>query len=233
MGSEMCIRDSIQVALDRRLAKRNGTKTNNYRSLHNTFQRLARRDKNAYYKSLAEEVERHRHSGNNKELYRIVRNIAGPISGGHSIGAGVRDNQRMFVKDANGILARWAEYSEELYRKEDGMPPPNVYSWDEAEPDLLKSEVRKALEEVASGKAPGHDNVTTEMWKFLAEDGLDTLHQLCQAVWKTTIWPSDWKKSIFIPLFKKGDRQDCANYRTIALISHTSKVLLKVIQNGL
>lgn len=95
--------------------------------------------------------------------------------------------------EMTAILQRWAEYTEDLYKKDENMPEPECYQWEEDKPDLLKEEARKALQEIANEKAPGHDNINVGMWKYLTEDGLDMLHQLCQLSWKTAKWPRDWK----------------------------------------
>ncbi|CAF4350556.1 unnamed protein product [Rotaria magnacalcarata] len=101
------------------------------------------------------------------------------------------------------------------------------------EPDILESEVRWAIQSLAKGKAPGQDEIPIELFKELKDDSIKVLTTLCQQIWKTKQWPSDWKKSIFIPIPKNGTVKDCSNYRTIALISHASKIMLKIIQRRL
>ncbi|CAF4950873.1 unnamed protein product, partial [Rotaria socialis] len=103
----------------------------------------------------------------------------------------------------------------------------------ELEPDILESEVKFAIETLANGKAPGHDGIPIECFKTIKEDAVKILTKLCQQIWKTQKWPQDWKTSIFIPIPKNGNSKDCSNYRTIALISHASKIMLKIIQRRL
>ena len=79
-------------------------------------------------------------------------------------------------------------------------------------------------------KASGGDGIPVELFQILKDDAVKTLHSICQQIWKTQQWPQDWKKSVFIPLPKKGNAQECLNYPTTALISHTSKVMLKILQ---
>ena len=98
------------------------------------------------------------------------------------------------------------------------------------EPDILECEVKWALGSVITNKASGGDGISAELFQILKDDAVKVLHSICQQIWKTQQWPEDWKRSVFIPIPKKGNAKICSNYRTIALISHTSKVLLKILQ---
>ena len=95
---------------------------------------------------------------------------------------------------------------------------------------LLESEVRWAMERLANGKSPGTDNIQIELLKTIGDEAISTLTALCQCIWATKTWPEEWKHSVYVTIPKKGDARDCANNRTIALISHASKILLKIIQ---
>ena len=94
------------------------------------------------------------------------------------------------------------------------------------EPDILESEVKWALESITINKASGGDGIPVELFPILKDDAVKVLHSICQQIWKTQQWLQDWKKSVFIPIPKKGNAKECSNYRTIALISHASKVML-------
>ena len=98
------------------------------------------------------------------------------------------------------------------------------------EPDILECEVKWALESITMNKASGGDGIPVELFQILKDDAVKVLHSICQQIWKTQHWPQDWKRSVFIPIPKKGNAKECSNYRTIALISHTSKVMLKILQ---
>ena len=98
------------------------------------------------------------------------------------------------------------------------------------EPDILECEVKWALESITTNKASGSDGIPVELFQFLKDDTVKVLHSICQQIWKTQQWPQDWKRSVFIPIPKKGNAKECSNYRTIALISHASKVMLKFLQ---
>ena len=98
------------------------------------------------------------------------------------------------------------------------------------EPDILQCEVKWALESITTNKASGGNGIPVELFQILKDDAVKVLHSICQKIWKTQQWSQDWKRSVFIPIPKKGSTEECPNYRTIALISHVSKVMLKIPQ---
>ena len=98
------------------------------------------------------------------------------------------------------------------------------------EPDILECKVKWALGSITVNKASGGDGIPLELFQILNDDAVKVLHSICQQIWKTQQWPQDWKRSIFIPILKKGNAKECSNYRTIALISHARKVMLKILQ---
>ena len=98
------------------------------------------------------------------------------------------------------------------------------------EPDILECEVKWALESITTNKASGGDGIPDELFQILKDDAAEVLHSICQQIWKTQQWPQDWKRSVFIPIPKKGNAKECSNYRSIALFSHASKVMLKILQ---
>ena len=97
-------------------------------------------------------------------------------------------------------------------------------------PDNLECEVKWALGSRTTNKASGGDGIPVELFQILKYDTVKVLHSICQQIWKTQQWPQDWKRSVFIPIPKKGNVNECSNYCTIALNSHTSKVMLKILQ---
>ena len=98
------------------------------------------------------------------------------------------------------------------------------------EPDILECEVKWDSGSITLNKARGGDEIPAELFEILKGDAVKELHSICQQIWKTQQWPQDWKRSVFIPIPKKGNAKECSNYHTIALISHTSKVMLKILQ---
>ena len=98
------------------------------------------------------------------------------------------------------------------------------------EPDILECEVKWALGSITRNKASGGDGIPVELFQILKDDAVKVLHSMRQQICKTQQWPQDWKRAVFIPIPKTGNTKECSNYRTIALISHTSKVVLKILQ---
>ena len=139
----------------------------------------------------------------------------------------------MDLTEAEDIRKRWQEYTEELYKK-------HLHDLDNhdgvithLEPDILGCEVKWALESITMNKASGGDGILVELFQILNDDGVKVLHSICQKNWKTQQCPQDWKRSVFIPITKKGNAKECSNFRTIALISHASKVMLRILHTRL
>ena len=120
--------------------------------------------------------------------------------------------------------------TEELYKKDlhDRDNHDDVIT--NLEPDILEHEVKWALESITMNKASGGDGIPVELFAVLEDDAVKVLHSICQQIWKTQQWPQDWKRSVFIPIPRKDNAKECSNYCTIALISHASKVMLKILQ---
>ena len=98
------------------------------------------------------------------------------------------------------------------------------------EPDILECKIKWALGSITTNKASGGNGIPVELFQILKYDAVKVLHSICQQICKTQQWPQDWKRSVFIPIPKKGNAKECSNYHTIALISHSSKVMLKILQ---
>ena len=98
------------------------------------------------------------------------------------------------------------------------------------EPDILECKVKWALGSITMNKASGGDRIPVELFQILKDDSVKVLHSLCQQIWKTQQWPQDWRRLVFIPIPEKGNAKECSNYHTILLISHASKVMLKILQ---
>ena len=129
---------------------------------------------------------------------------------------------------------RWQEYTEELYKKDLHDPDNHDGVIIYLEPDILESEVKWAfLRRITTDKVSGGDQIPIELFQILEDDAVKVLNLICQQIWKTQQWPQDWKRSVFIPIPKKGNAKECSNSCTIALISHASKVMLKILQASL
>ena len=139
----------------------------------------------------------------------------------------IKDRNGRDLTEAEDIKMRWQEYTEELYKK-DLHDPEGVIT--HLEPDILECEVKWALESITMNKASGGDGIPVELFQILKDDTVKVLHSISQQIWKTQQWPQAWKRSVFIPVPKKGNAKECSHYGTIALISHASKVMLKILQ---
>ena len=123
-----------------------------------------------------------------------------------------------------------------IYRKllQNDLDDPDNYDGviNHLEPDILECQVKWALGSITMNKASGGGGIPVELYQIQKDDAVKVLHSICQQIWKTQ-WPQDWKRSVFILIPKKGNDKECSNYHTIALISHTSKVILKILQTRL
>ena len=142
----------------------------------------------------------------------------------------IKDKNGMDLTEAEDIKKRRQEYTEELYKKDLHNPDNHNGVITSLEPDILECEVKWALGSITMNKASGSDGIPAELFKILKDDAMKVLHSICQQIWKTPQWPQDWKRSVFIPIPKKGNAKECSNCCTIALISHASKIMLKILQ---
>ena len=135
----------------------------------------------------------------------------------------------MNLTEAEDIKKRLQEYIETLQKK-------NLHDRDNhdgvithLEPDILECEVKWALGSITTNKASGCDGIPVELFQILEDDAVKVLHSISQQIWKTQQWPQDCERSVFIPIPRKGNDKECSNYCAIALISHASKVMLKIL----
>ena len=136
----------------------------------------------------------------------------------------------MDLTEAEDIKKRQQEYTDEVYKKDLHDPDNHDGVITHLEPDILECEVKWALGSITTNKANGDDGIPFELFQILNDDAVKMLHSICQQICKAQQWPQDWKRAVFIPIPKKGNAKECSNYHTIALISHTSKVMLKIFQ---
>ena len=129
-------------------------------------------------------------------------------------------------RDLEGV----ARYIEELYQKKNLNDPDNHHDVvTHPEPEILECEVKWALGSIIKNKASGDDGIPAELFKILKDVAVKVLHSICQQIWKTQQWPQDWRRSVFIPIPEKDNAKKCSNYHIVALISHASKVMLKIL----
>ena len=142
----------------------------------------------------------------------------------------IKDRNGMDRTEVEDIKKRWQEYTEELYKKDLHDPDNHNGVITHLEPDILEYEVKWALGSITTNKVSEGDGITFELFQILKDDAVKVLYSICQQIWKTQQWPQNWKRSVFIPICKKGNAKECSNYCTVALISHASRVMLKILQ---
>ena len=132
--------------------------------------------------------------------------------------------------EAEDIKKRWQEYTEELYKKDLSDPNNHDGVIIDLEPDILECEVKWALGSITTNKASRDNGIPAELFQTLEDDAEKVPHSICQQIWKIQQRAQDWKMSVFFPIPKNGNPKECSNYCTTALISHASKVMLKILQ---
>ena len=142
----------------------------------------------------------------------------------------IKDRNGMDLTEEEDIKEGWQEYREELYKKDLHYPDNHDGMITHLEPDILESKDKWALGSITMNRA---DEIPVELFQILKDVAVKVPYAICQQIRKTQQWPQDWKRSVFIPIPKKYNAKECSNYRTIALISHTSKVKLKILQGRL
>ena len=217
--------EALQIA-EKREIKGKGEKER-YIYLNAEFQRIARRDKKAIFSDQFKEIKENNRMGNTRDLFRKIRDTKGTF---HAKMGSTKDRNGMDLKEAEDIKKRWQEYTGELYKKDLHNPDNHDGVITYLEPHTLECEVNWALGSITTNKASGADGIPVELFQILKDHAVKVLHSICQQIWKTQQWPWDWKRSVFILIPKKGNAKECSNYCTIALISHASKVMLKILQ---
>ena len=198
-----------------------------YTHLNAEFQRLARRDKKVFLNDQCKEIEENNRMVKIRNPFKNIRDTKGIF---HAKMGLIKYRNGMDLTEAEDIKKRWQEYTEELYKK-NLHDPVNLDSViTHLEPDILECEVKWALGSITLDKASGGDRIPVELFQILKDDAVKVLHPICQQICKAHQWPHDWKSSVFIPISKKGNVKECSSYHTIALISHVSKVMLKILQ---
>lgn len=223
--------NTLRIAQQRRAAKTKNDKQR-FKHLNAEFQRKARKDRQKQLNKECMVIEENNKKGKTRDLLKKVREIKSNFTPRNATIANKEGTQ---INDGKQIKNRWKEYTEALYKCDDIDTPIHSTNRDyyEIEPEILPSEVKWAMDTINKNKAPGIDGIPIELIQTLGEDSINTITTLCQQIWKKKQWPNDWKRSIFVPIPKKPNAKDCSNYRTIALIPHVSKIMLKIIQRRL
>ena len=212
--------EAVKIADERRDVRSKGD-DNEYRRLNAAFQRRARQDKEQSLKEKCRLVEESNKMGRTRDLFREIKEMTGSYSarcGAMKLSTGKVVTEEKEVKEI------WQHYTEELYRRDPNATDAfneNIY---EDEPEVMETEVKEALRHISNRKSAGCDGIPIELLKAGGEEAVKVMTGLCNCI---------WKRKVYVPIYKKGDKQESGNYRTIALISHASKVLLRIIQRRL
>ena len=206
---------ALQIAVKRREVKSKGEKES-YKHLNAELQRIARRDKKAFFSDQCKEIEENNTMGKTRDLFKKMTDTMGTF---HAKMGTIKDRNGMDLTEAEDIKKRWQEYTEELYKKDLQDPGNHNGVITHLEPDILECEVKWALGSIVMNKASGGDGIPVELFQILKDDAVKVPYSICQQIWKTQQWPQDWKRSVFIPIPKKGNARECSDYLTTALIS--------------
>ena len=217
---------ALQIAEKRREAKHKREKER-YTHLNAEFQRIARRDKKAFLSDQCKEIDENNTMEKTRDLFKKIRDTKGTF---HTKMGSIKDRNSMDLTEAEDIMKRWQEYTEELYKKDLHDPDNHDGVITHLEPDILECQVKWASESISMNKASEGNGIPVELFQILKDDAVKVLHSIFQEIWKTQQWPQDWKRSVFIPIPKKGNAKGCSNYHIAALISHASKVMLEILQ---
>ena len=155
--------------------------------------------------------------GKTRDVFKKIRDTKGTFQA--KMGT-IKDRDGMDLTEAEDTKKRWQYYTEEIYKRDLHDPDNHDGVITHQEPDILECNVKWALGSM--NKASGGDEIPVELFQILKDDAVKVLHSICQQIWKTQQWPQDWKRSVFIPVPKKGNAKECSNYRPLALISHAS-----------
>ena len=191
-----------------------------YSHLNAEFQRIARRDKKAFLNEQCKEIEENHRMLKTRDPFKKIKDIKGTF---HAKMGSIKGRNGMTLTEAENIKERWQEYTEELYKKDLNHPDNHDGVIIHLESDILECEVKWALGSITTNKASGGDGIPVELFQILKDDAVTVLHSICQQIWKTQQGPQDWKRSVFIPIPKKGNAKNAQSTAQL----HASHMLAK------
>ena len=207
-----------------------------YRQLNNELRRETDKAREDWWEERCEELEEYDKRGRSDLLYHEVSRLTRTEKRATTKNYGINDAQGELITELDEVKLRWKEYIEELYSKdkkprleEFNLETESQIEQDKRGPSLLNDEIHAAIKEMKNGKAVGIDDIPAEFLKMLDEGAMKKMCELCARIYETGIWPGDFTKVVMIPIPKKANAVECADYRTISLISHASKILLKIL----
>jgi len=207
----------------------------NYQKANTEVRKKMREAKEIWINDKCDEIDNCMANSNTKQAYQALKCLTNTSQ--HRASA-IENSQGQLLTDGDGIMERWTEYCSGLYNYELNSDPSLVRNHHDSgenvtSPDILPMEVEAAIKGLKAGKSPGVDNVPSELIAHGGDSIKKAFNILCQKIWNKKKWPKMWTQSLVIPLPKKGNLKQCQNYRTISLISHPSKVMLRIILNRL
>ena len=222
----------MQLSRDKRKARMNNKKED-YKRLKREIRFKIRKEKKEWLINECSKITAANEHRKSKELYQQIKKVKGTKI--FVKNQCVKDKDGNTLTDSKEVLGRWQDYGKSLFSLDDRNTSNDdiVFPNENLEPEPLLDEVLSAINQLKSNKAPGLDNVPGELLKFSDDLSKKALHSLCCKIWSSGAWPSEWKLQEFVMLHKSGDPKNCGNYRTIALISHASKIMLIIILNRL
>ena len=209
-----------------------------YRRMNNELRRETDKARESWWMSECEELEEMDRRGRSDLMYAKVKEITRTTKTGARQSVTIKDASGILLTEEEDVRNRWKEYIEELYCADEKpklvdlrIEPEGAVDEDSKGPDLLGDEIRLAIKEMKKGKAVGVDGIPAEFLKILGEDVYLHLEKICKNMYNTGTWPQDFTKVVMIPLQKKQNAVECADHRTISLISHASKIMLRILTN--
>ena len=184
------------------------------------FQRIARRDKKAFFSDQCKEIEENNRMGKTSDLFKKIRDIKGKF---HAKMGTIKDRNGMDLTEAEDIKNRWQEYTEELYKKDLYDPDNHNGVITHLEPDILECEVKWALGSITTSKVSGGDGIPVEIFQILKDNAVKVLHSICQQIWKMQQWPQDWK----VQFSFQSQRKAVPNNAQTTTQLHSSHTLVK------
>ena len=229
--------EMIQAMDERRKWKHQTTEKakKEYRRLNNELRRKTDKAREEWWSEQCSELERLLREGKEDLVYKRVKHLGRDHNKSHE--TNIRDKEGQLLTESKEVMKRWHDYIEELYNKK-GKPKQldmeeQQQSTTDIGPDLLQEEIQEAINELKNGKAEGADGIPAEILKNLGEHATKELIGICQEIYVTGIWPEDFLQSLIVPIEKKRNATNCEDYRTISLLSHASKIMLKVVHRRL
>lgn len=230
------ISDEVFELAEKKSTARKEGRTDLYKKLRNEIKSKVKRDKKKWLEDECNKINIYNITRQPKLLFQQVAKLKSEDFKGQSMCINNKAGETLIEEEQ--ILDRWHEYGSSLFSSSPDQKTPRVEDASKSsefvynkEPEPLIDEITSAIKQLKYGKSPGLDSIPGELLKHLGCEGVRAIHQLCCKIWNTCSWPKEWKLQELVMLYKGGNAKECGNYRTIALISHTSKILLIILLN--